>query len=70
MKFDCGETWHEKVKRLQTPHKFFCLWPRRVAEHDCRWLEYIEREGWYYYGWHWYYRPLNDQTCNKESKGE
>lgn len=62
MKFDCGETWEEKKARLESWHKFFAILPRRVAVHDCRWLETIERRGTSYLGgfyetlWHWDYR--------------
>lgn len=59
MKFDCGETEQEKKKRLEEWHDFFCLLPRKVADHDCRWLETIERSGYYSLvrdGWIWYYR--------------
>jgi hypothetical protein len=65
MKYDCGETWPEKKARLSNWHKFFCLWPRKVADHDCRWLEYIERQGELSYSsmdgfeWEWEYRAIS-----------
>lgn len=31
-----------KAKKLRTWRPFFALWPRRVGQNDCRWLEYIE----------------------------
>ncbi len=42
---DCGPSPETRVKRLQQWHKFFAIWPRRVGEHDCRFLETIERRG-------------------------
>lgn len=48
MKFDCGETREEKEKRLSNWHDFFCLIPRKVGPHDCRWLETIQRRTWFY----------------------
>lgn len=62
MKFDCGETWYEKKERLSNWHPFFCLLPRKIADHDCRWLEYVERKGkpsyspYDGYSWAWEYR--------------
>jgi hypothetical protein len=55
MKWDCGETWGEKKARLGKWHLWFAWRPVRVADHDCRWLEYIWRRGDYrccfYEGW-------------------
>ena len=48
MKFDCGETWEEYKERLSEWHSFFALIPRKVGEHDCRWLEVIERRMTYH----------------------
>jgi hypothetical protein len=45
MKFDCGETPKERQFRLSNWHPFFCIFPRNVGPHDCRWLEWIERRG-------------------------
>lgn len=62
MKFDCGETRAEKIARLEVWHPYFTIFPRRVADHDCRWLETIERRGRHScngYGdswWSWEYR--------------
>ena len=62
MKIDCGETWADKKARLSEWHPFFTLWPRMLASHDCRWLEWIERKGDYFScpltggGWLWQYR--------------
>ena len=49
MKWDCGPDWAEERERLENWHPHFALWPRRVATHDCRWLEWIERKGKYYW---------------------
>lgn len=61
MKFDCGETQKEKWTRLEKWHKFYAIWPRQVASHDCRWFEVIERrvvfDCWDYY---WEYREIYD----------
>lgn len=67
MKFDCGETWIETKERKSNWHRFFCLFPRKVSDHDCRWLEYVERKGTYYSGyaycgWSWRYRSLDEQV--------
>lgn len=61
MKLNCGPSWETKWKRKQEWHAFFAIWPRRVAENDCRWLELIERKGtywdsWGHGGWNWEYR--------------
>jgi hypothetical protein len=69
MKFDCGETWPEAKARKEKWHRFFCLFPRKIADHDCRWLEYVERRGvwcesWADASWDWRYRAIekNEQT--------
>lgn len=65
MKFDCGETRGDGLERLQKWHDFFALLPRRVAEHDCRWLETIQRKGTVYCSltttpvWAWKYRVID-----------
>lgn len=61
MKFNCGPSWYEKHLAKEQWHDFFPLWPRRVGDGDCRWLEYIERKGdyrtcWASGGWSWEYR--------------
>jgi hypothetical protein len=43
MQFDCGRTWTEKRANLAKWHRKFAWLPIRVAPHDCRWLEYVER---------------------------
>lgn len=62
MRFDCGEEWEEKVARLKRWHRFYAIWPRKVAPHDCRWFEWIERKGECYQcdgvWWVWQYRAL------------
>ena len=44
MKFDCGETWDEKRLRLGEWHEWFAWRPVMLADHDCRWLERVERK--------------------------
>jgi hypothetical protein len=62
MKWDCGPTPEERHAAKHEWHDFFPLFPRRVADHDCRWLETIERKGTYYNPgpmaawWTWEYR--------------
>ena len=45
MKFDCGPTWEEKVEAKSKWHRCFAWFPVRIASHDCRWLEVVERKG-------------------------
>jgi hypothetical protein len=64
MKFDCGETWEEKKARLSSWHRFFAWRPVYIADHDCRWLEWVERKGeycssWYESWWDWEYRATS-----------
>lgn len=58
MKFDCGETSAEWSNRRQRWHRWFAWYRVRIASHDCRWLEYVERKGTASYGgdWDWIYR--------------
>ena len=49
MKIDCGETRKEKRDRLKKCHKWFAWYPVRVGSHDCRWLEYVDRQCCYSY---------------------
>ena len=58
MKFNCGETWDEKEKRLKDWHLWFAWRPVRVGSHDCRWWEWVERKGRHYMRacWFWDYR--------------
>ncbi len=51
MKFDCGETWDEKVARLEQWHPWFAWRPVRLGSHDCRWLEWLVRKGKYTVDW-------------------
>ena len=63
MKFDCGETALERAVRLGNWHRWFAWHPVFIADHDCRWLEYVERRiveecgygGTVTYKWH---RPI------------
>ncbi len=70
MKFDCGETRQEWIDRLSQWHDFYAIWPRKVAAHDCRVFETIERRGRYWAagnGWFvWEYRAKNSDNQTKE----
>jgi len=66
MRFDCGETYKEKVERLKIPHKWFAWYPVWVASHDCRWLENVERTcrpGYEMrgYGWDKEYKAIKEE---------
>ena len=59
MKFNCGEDWRTKLKRLKDWHPWFAWYPIQVGNKKCCWLERIERKG--EYGaiggdWFWEYR--------------
>jgi hypothetical protein len=43
VRFDCGETYCEKVEREAKWHRWFAWRPVRIGSHDCRWLETVER---------------------------
>jgi hypothetical protein len=81
MKFDCGPTYVERHERRQKAwedykasreqwHPYFCWWPKRIGSNDCRWLETVERRGYYNEpikmpfgggcagGWSWEYRSI------------
>lgn len=63
MKFDCGETWEEEKERKSQWHRWFAWKPVYIANHDCRWLEFVERKGEYCSGydsdyWNWIYRSI------------
>ena len=87
MKLDCGLPRHkrlklealERVKKAEQAEKtwvkYFCWLPVRLADHDCRWLEYVERKPRYFYKfesfdyrkrtdvwriWKWDYRAINE----------
>ena len=50
MKFDCGERFmlrqrgELRAKRYNDWHKRFAWFPIKVGNHDCRWLEFVERK--------------------------
>ena len=50
MKFDCGETFYSKIERTKEWHDWFAWRPVRVANHDCRWLETVERKLDWFFG--------------------
>ena len=61
MKFNCGPTWAEKKEYLEEWHPHFAWWPIRVGSRDCRWLEWVMRQGtwrpnYYRSCWTWEYR--------------
>jgi hypothetical protein len=69
MRFNCGPTAFEKflaehqlIRDGEHPyqqwHDHFAFFPTRVGNGDCRWLEIIQRIGWYsdVCGWQWEYR--------------
>jgi len=65
MRWDCGETWPEEVARCREWHRWFAWHPVEVADHDCRWLEWVECRGWpEEWGgevrWNWEYRAVSD----------
>lgn len=48
MKFDCDKLLdYLKIKRdrRMTWHVWFAWHPVRIKDHDCRWLEEVERRG-------------------------
>jgi hypothetical protein len=47
MKFNCGDKGRAYRKRIQEWHPWFAWRPVRLADHDCRWLEIVERKAWY-----------------------
>lgn len=63
MKYDCGKEQDEIDSELSDWHRVFALFPKKVAPHDCRWLEFIERKGvkvghWEGVYWKWEYRAI------------
>ena len=63
MKIDCGPTYEERCSIKEKWHKWFALIPVRVASHDCRWLETVERKGTFHccfdIWWSWEYRAID-----------
>jgi len=43
MKFTCNNKFNEKLKNRENWHKWFAWYPVKVGEHDCRWLESVNR---------------------------
>lgn len=82
MKIDCGlspETRRQRAvqaekdrrEALQKWHRWFAWRPVRLGDHDCRWLEHVERlgvrdyfpgEDGPYYRWAWTYRALREKA--------
>lgn len=44
MKLSCGPTYKIWRAKREEWHRFFALWPRRVGDFECRWLEFIEKK--------------------------
>ena len=66
MKFNCGPTlWYRLERRrryLSDWHPFFALFPKRISDTECIWLETIERKGERVgrrrSHWYWSYRKV------------
>lgn len=64
MKWDCGPTYIERGLAKAEWHHWFAWHPVRVGARDCRWLEFVERKGTFYFGrrsggrWVYTYRAL------------
>jgi hypothetical protein len=63
VKLSCGPSEKAKREAKLEWHRWFAWRPIRVAENDCRWLEYVERKGKYFdcgldWFWEWSYRAL------------
>lgn len=70
MKFDCGKRSRSqhvtsRHRALRLWHRWFAWYPVRIGQHDCRWLEFVQRKGTYkeYYDfdgygsfWIWEYK--------------
>ncbi len=66
MKWDCGETYGEKYERWSKWHNWFAWYPVKVADHDCRWLETIERQlnpDSHYFSWYYRPKPIAKQSA-------
>lgn len=51
MKFRCGYKAKLKHRARKYWHSYFAWLPVSVGEHDCRWLEFVERKGRWKDGW-------------------
>lgn len=52
MKFDCGRIREEKeTPRVTKWHDWFAFLPVRMADHDCRWMETVQRKVGYIGPW-------------------
>lgn len=45
MRFACGKAAAVRAAKKLEWHRWFAWRPVRVGQHDCRWLEYVERKG-------------------------
>lgn len=64
MRLSFGKRRERKDKMKKKWHKFFPIFPRKISEHNWRWLEMIERSGIISQGmegayWKYYYRTIN-----------
>lgn len=58
MKFKCGLKHDKRVAARKQWHRHFAWWPVKLAQYDCRWLEWVERRGHTYDGWYYEYREI------------
>lgn len=63
MRFNCGPDRYTrqilKAKKMMDWHKYFCWFPVRLGEGDCRWLETVERK-------YDYWCPIYENGTGKE----
>lgn len=60
MKLNCGPTADERHAARKEWHRWFAWYPVRVAQRDCRWLEYVaRRDAAEYLQPLWEYRALD-----------
>lgn len=44
MKINCGPPAEKRSQKYLQWHPHFAWWPARLGDHDCRWLETVERK--------------------------
>lgn len=64
MRLSFGERGDRKRARKKKWHKFFPIFPRKISDHNWRWLEMIERRGIISHGMEgeyvkYFYRTIN-----------
>ena len=67
MKFNCGPTAEERIRRKCVYHRWFAWRPVRIGANDCRWLEFVFRKGTYHRGTdseftEWKYLPIEGNS--------